>query len=264
MDGATPSQSLTSPIAVRVRFSLKHLFVVLAAASIVASVGRGIWLQTLADEEVAHAQHKLKRIVSVLQEYQRSHGTLPYSEKGPGAALFLLHQLTHPGEFECRTRNEKRLPARWDWRLSQLLNGDIGFLNEPHSRLDSSRVIVACDLDVIRQLYATGDGVVRRSRQPIPDSQLLGSWVTIEGFLVIGKSTFDKWCETHPLEGPAQVRTMEEGPGPYDAQFNDGSNVQYYYVDGRLSGCTIIAANGSVIDEAVETDRYGCITAISR
>jgi hypothetical protein len=88
--------------------------------------------------------------------------------------------------------------------------------------------------------------------------------VTVEGFLVVDKSTFDKWCETHPIDGLIEETSIGEEPGPIAAKFKGGSNVQYIYENGRLNGCKISAANGRVIDEAVQVDLYGRIIKIAR
>lgn len=256
---------------VRFRFGLNRLFLLVAVACVGAFLGSVVWQrarlnqeQALLHAEIAHARSNLKRIVIALQEYQGAHRALPYSDEGADAALFALKRLIEPAAFECRSHNFRESSVRWNTGSGRLVNGDVAYLNEPSARLDRSRVVVACDLDDNLQLYATGDSVVRGRKEPIPISELLGSWVTGEGFIVVNKSTFDKWRETLPTAGGGVTRSVGGRPEPIEVTFKDGSTVQFIYVEGSLNRRKITAANGRVIDEAIETDRYGRIVGISR
>lgn len=257
--------------AMRSTFRLQHLFLLVAVASVVAFLGsvarRHVRIneqQAQLNEQVDHARSNLKQIGLALQAYQDANRTLPYSDKGDDAALYALKQLVAPAVFECRLHNNGRPRARWDERARRLANGDVAYLNEPHTQLDSARVVITCNLDYARQLYVTGNSVVWGRIEAIPPSQLLGSWVTDEGFLVADKSTFDKWCETHPVGECVERQGIGGRPDPAAARFKDGSWAQYAYVDGRLTGSKVTAANGRVVHEVVETDRWGRIVGISR
>ena len=252
-------------LGLRFRFSLKRLFSLVAVAGVFAAVVSSIYRESPVPDEFEHNRRNLKQITIAIQHYQMTNGTLPYSERGSAAALFSLRHAITPTIFEGISRQGSTRRAKWDVQSKQLINADVVYLNVPNKRLESWRVILACPSDSGNYgSFATGDGIVRAWKGTIPVSDVLGCWVTLEGFLVVKKATFEKWCETHPMGGFKELRHIGEGPGPNDARLKDGSNVQYIYVDGRLDGCKITAANGTRIDEAVETDRYGRIVGISR
>jgi hypothetical protein len=248
----------------RFRFSTKQLFVLVAFVCTVAYIVKVVSVHEPHEVELNNATRNLRDIVNALYEYQRANKMLPYSERGEGASLFLLQPLIGAAAFDVRSPKDKKPHAQWDAKSQQLVNGNVSYLNEPQTKLDSWRVILACDFDDARKLYATGDGVIRGTKEPIPTPALVGSWVTREDFIVVGKSTFDNWCETHPLNGFAELTFVDEGRNPTDAILDDGSKVHYSYEDGRLKGCKITTASGRRITETIQTDQYGRIVGISR
>jgi hypothetical protein len=203
-----------------------------------------------------------RQIAAALRVYESRHGHLPYSERGSDAGLYMLRGAIDPDVFQAADKRGKAESPHWDTESERLINGDVLYFNEPHARLHNWQIILVMDLTPLRnyQIYALGCGIAGAWSPTIPARVLIGSWLTIEHFLIKDKDSYDQWCKLRPVDGYPVI--SYDGTRPVDEQLKDGSRFHYSYDGERLSRCQITTADGSKIIESIMTDEYGRIVEI--
>jgi len=58
---------------------------------------------------------------------------------------------------------------------------------------------------------------------------VVGSWLTRDGFIVVGKDVFDEWQNAHPSDGPITLVSVGGDCNPLYGIFPDGSRIDYKY-----------------------------------
>jgi hypothetical protein len=199
---------------------------------------------------------KLRNICLAMAQYHAQHGSLPYSDDGPEHALYLLHPFLDDEEL------------KWNHDLERLEDSNIEYINEKDARPYSSRVLILAKRGLTKSgvYLGGGDGITWWHDCPAPpDRSLLGSWLTLEGFLVPDLTTWEDWEQTHPSSGQHRSTTsVTDEMGTRLVQTEIGALlIRYEYADGRVAKCIITTPKG-VIEEDVETDHLGRVIGLSR
>ena len=205
------------------------------------------------------AVHQLRAISQGLFQYHQATGTFPHDPRGFRHALYKLHPNVHETAFSLNPDSDSS-PPQFDHSSQQLLGGDIVYLNQPLSDLSGPEMVVLYAVgcpDRTWVLTSHGSPTIREFTLP-PTNSLLGSFVTLDGFLVADRGTYDRWTETHF----APFSCTSDSHQVTSTKASTHTNT-FHYESGHLSSCTVDTSYGT-ITETVTTDELGQITSLSR
>ncbi|HVC92574.1 MAG TPA: hypothetical protein VND64_02740 [Pirellulales bacterium] len=240
------------------QFSLKTMFVVVTLLSLFST-----WLAIeLHRKAVPSRRNQLRHILIAMQNYFDVHGSFPYHAGGSRNALFLLRPYLTVDEFV------------WDESLRKWDDFPVEYLNDKSGRRGSSQVILVSKPVGERTSAFLGEAdstLFGHDFPMLPDDSLhrswetsfLGSFRTIDNFLVANEALFASWEQTHSGSGYGESWTMTSHGRMLTSASSGGLSIAYEYYGGSLVRCEVTTPTG-VIKESVTTDHLGCIIELSR
>jgi hypothetical protein len=234
---------------------------------------RGIWLLAATtfflaacsskSQQSSVARTNVKEILSALNQYRSEHDTLPYDQRGPEFALYQLRSYLSASCFDASNDKPVEIRAAWNDTERRLTNSDFEYLNEePGGDYENRIVLMSRSQNGGTTYYGYADGSrYGRDFPATPDRRILGCWITVDDFLVEGKSLYESVARTHVVSGKSWT-TYSEGKTLRSAMV-DGLNLNYRYSATGLSHCTIRTERGA-FEEDFETDNLGRITGCTR
>jgi hypothetical protein len=206
----------------------------------------------------------LKEIMLAIDNYYGLNGALPYDDRGPEYALYNLRDRLDASYFDATAEKPPEQRAYWDHQEKCLRNGDYEYWNEYCRKPSGYQVIMMAKSPIRKTLAYLGffDGSQTSWDFPLaPDRRVLGSWVTVDSFLIHGAELYAVLASTHVVSGH-EWTTAGNGKRMQTAEVA-GLHITYRYSGATLSGCTVKTAKG-VIDESFETDDLGQIIGCTR
>lgn len=242
----------------RLQFGLEKLLPWAAAVAVVCIAVVAIIpaFQEAQSHPMHPLQRELKNICLAMLHYHQQYGSFPYSDDGPRHALYLLRPFLDGEQL------------KWNHERERFEDGTFEYLNERDAQPGTRRVLIMARVGSTNQvLFGMADGVTLYYDCPgAPDRSLLGSWRTVEHFLVSDVTMLMDWCQTHPSSGLRRSETSvtdENGTLLVETEEIGVLSIRCEYSDGRLEKCLITTPKG-IIEEDVETDHLGRVIGLSR
>jgi hypothetical protein len=223
--------------------------------------------QTVRDWRPHQSWKNLRQISIALATYSDRYGSLPYDPKGPEYALYPLAEDLPASCFDSYPHDDPTPQAQWDHANKRLINSDFEYANVPDVDYWSRMIVVVEAPSPSHQSVSLlrADGAITHCVTPAGSSRdLLGSWDSLDNFLVKGDELFREW-EAVPLPREGGVsHSRSNVAGGQILQTSYGQiTISYQYEQRNLAIRRFVSPEGTITD-TVTTDELGRIVAFDR
>jgi len=198
-----------------------------------------------------------------LTRYAYGHNEFPHSKRGADHALYLISDLVDVEAFDLSVADSGDRRTHWDYGEQRLVNGDYEYLNHAKAGFDGVPVVVIVSRPTLEDgwmFIGMSNGAVLLWKAPVgPNSAVLGSRMTPDGFLVADLTLYHQWVRFYNDDTVCHG-SFEKENGNTCSECGDWT-ICYEYRRSRLSR-RIMTSRTSVITDIVRTDEIGQITGV--